>query len=270
MKNFSLLMAVYAKDNPQHLREALISVLKNSILPTEYVIVQDGPITPEIESTITEFQEKLNIKRVEIEKNVGLGMALAKGIHACSYDWVARFDSDDICSEHRFEKQLMAISQNKDIDIISCYIEEFEHNSQTVKSLRKVPCTHQEILKYAKRRSPFNHMGVMYRKSKVLEAGNYQPDFLYEDYSLWVRMLHLGCTADNIPEPLVKARIGNGMLERRGGWKYAINELKSQNKFRVLGFLSTFEFLRNVIIRFPSRLAPISIRKFIYEKYLRK
>ena len=38
--------------------------------------------------------------------NKGLGLALTDGVLACSYDFIARMDTDDIAREDRFEIQL--------------------------------------------------------------------------------------------------------------------------------------------------------------------
>lgn len=73
------------------------------------------------------------------------------------------------------------------IAISSGYIEEFETNPRQPVSTRRVPLTSDAIHRYLKRRSPFNHMAVMFRKNAVLAAGNYQSVPFFEDYDLWVR-----------------------------------------------------------------------------------
>ncbi len=65
-------------------------------------------------------------------------------------------------------------------------------------------------------------------------------------------------------------RAGNEMFKRRGGLKYAISEVKAQHNFYTIGFLSFFEFFKNVIIRVPVRIIPNGLRAFIYEQLLRQ
>ena len=60
------------------------------------------------------------------------------------------------------------------------------------------------------------------------------------------------------------------MIKRRGGWKYAINDIKSQLSFYKMGFLSLEILLYNIIIRITVRLVPNFLRTFIYKKCLRK
>lgn len=268
--DFSLLMSVYGKDSSLAFREALESVNNATVKPTELCLVIDGKIDFHLEGVIDEYRESLNINIVRLATNVGLGKALSEGLNHCKYEWIARFDSDDICHPKRFEQQLVFVSKNQDVDIVGSWVGEFESDPKFSHAIKRAPVLHLEVIKYAKYRNPFNHMSVMYRKSAVLAAGGYQDDYLYEDYALWVRMIKNGCVTANIPEILVYARTGNGMEIRRGGVKYAKSEIKAQFGFYKIGFLSIAELVRNLSIRVPVRLLPGSFRKFIYRKTLRR
>jgi len=270
MISFSVLMSVYKNDDPIFFRDALISLCKSTAVPDEVVLVVDGPIGCELDEQISCFKNLLNLNIVRLETNNGLGRALHYGFEQCSNDWIARFDSDDICHEERFKKQLDFINANPNVDVLGTWIAEFESEPHHAHAYRKLPCEHRDILRYAKSRNPFNHMTVMYRKSSVLAAGGYQDDYLYEDYALWVRMIKNGCVTANIPEFLVYARTGNGMEVRRGGIKYAKSEVKAQFNFYKLGFISLIELINNLAVRVPIRLVPGSVRKFIYRQTLRR
>ena len=101
-------MSVYKNEKPYYLREALESVVQQTVMPNEIVIVKDGLLTEELDAAINEYSEKyptlFNI--VPFEKNRGLGLALKDGVLACSYEYIARMDTDDICKVNRFEKQI--------------------------------------------------------------------------------------------------------------------------------------------------------------------
>lgn len=268
--SFSLLMSVYGKDSPEAFRDALYSVKHSTIKPSELCLVIDGEISGHLQDVIDEYKNHIEMNLVRLVTNVGLGKALSEGLSHCKYEWVARFDSDDVCHSTRFEKQLLFISKNQSVDIVGSWIGEFENDPNDSHAIKKTPVGHQEIVKCAKSRNPFNHMTVMYKKTAVLAAGGYQDDYLYEDYALWVRMITNGCLTANIPEVLVYARTGNGMEIRRGGLKYAKSEVKAQYNFYEIGFLSIAELVRNLAIRVPVRLLPGSVRKFIYRKTLRR
>ncbi|EIA4708780.1 TPA: glycosyltransferase [Vibrio cholerae] len=269
---FSLLLSVYRNDSPCHLYQALFSVWDEQIVkPDQIVLVKDGPLTQELDAEIERWCNKLGfvLKVVQLPINVGLGRALSHGLSECAYEWVARFDSDDISHPLRFKKQLEYIKQHPHVDIVGTWIAEFEYEYNKIHAYRRLPVEHSHISSFAKKRNPFNHMTVMYRKDKVLDAGSYQDNYLYEDYALWVRMINNGAVTANMPEVLVYARTGNGMEIRRGGIKYAKSEILAQLGFYQIGFINKRQFYTNLLLRVPVRLVPGGIRKLIYRKFLR-
>ena len=232
---FSVLMSVYYKESPKFLYEALESVLTQTVMPSEIVCIKDGLLTEELELILNEFSTKYNdiFKFIGFDENKGLGYALRIGVEECSYEIIARMDTDDIARKDRFEKQLNIISE-QNIDIVGSNILEFDGNINNIISKREVPSTFESIKEYAKKRNPFNHMTVMYKKTAVLKAGNYKEFLWFEDYNLWVRMIVSGAKMYNIDEALVYARTGTAMFERRGGLTYVKREYSMQKDMRRL------------------------------------
>ncbi len=268
---FSLLMSVYQYDDAKFFKQALRSIEANSVKPTDFVLVCDGALTPELDEIIEDYTNRLLINVVRLPHNVGLGRALQTGVNHCQYEWIARFDADDICVSDRFAKQVAYINDNPNVDVVGGQIIEFANDPNEEGARKKiVPTSYRQIDKYAKSRNPINHMTVMFKKSAVLEAGNYQHAPLYEDYDLWVRMLMKGFKFANIDEGLVYVRAGNNMYRRRGGLEYAKQEIKMQHGFYKLGFFSCLQLVKNLTLRTPIRLIPSSIRGLIYSKILRQ
>ncbi|MCZ6132572.1 glycosyltransferase [Campylobacter ureolyticus] len=270
--NFSVLMSIYFKEKPSNFNRAMQSIWdEQSIKPSEIVLVEDGKLTDELYSAINLWKERLghNLKVIKLKENLGLGDALAMGLKECNFALVARMDSDDISLPKRFEKQLEIFRISENIDICSSWISEFETDESNVYAYRKLPESHNDIVKFAKLRSPLNHVAVMFKKSAVLQAGNYEKMLLIEDYYLWVRMILKGFKFYNIQEVLVNVRAGKDQLTRRQGLKYAINELKVQYLFYKMGFLNLYEFLRNSVLKFSVRIMPKFILRVVY-KILRR
>lgn len=266
---FSVLMSVYAKENPEWLRLSLDSVFNQTLPPNEVVLIEDGPITKALSDVIEEFKSKYHTLKVFPQKeNKGLGTALNIGLQHCSYELVARMDTDDICRPNRFEKQIELFEKDADLDICSSLIDEFEGNIKNIRSQRLLPENHEDIIKYAHQRCPVNHPTVVYKKSKVLAADGYQG--FPEDYILWINMIMNGCKFYNLQESLLWFRFSYDVYRRRGGWKYAKNDIKAQWNFYKMGFTSFSEFLTNAIIRGIVRLVPNSLRVFTYKYLLRK
>ncbi|MDP1086604.1 amylovoran biosynthesis protein AmsE, partial [Klebsiella pneumoniae] len=75
--------------------------------------------------------------------------------------------------------------------------------------LKSVPILHEDIVKFAQKRSPFNHMTVAYKKSVIDKVGGYQHHLYMEDYNLWLRVIGAGYKVGNHPNVLLYARVGN-------------------------------------------------------------
>lgn len=270
-ENYSVLMSVYYKEKPEYLREAMQSMFDQTVPTNDFVLVCDGPLTKELDSVIEEkLKEHLELHVVRLKENGGLGNALNYGMKFCKNELVARMDSDDISYPNRCEKQLEIFQKMKKVSVCSGIIEEFIENKECVENMRILPEKNWEIILYAKRRNPFNHPCVMYKKSDVLAAGGYQDFFLLEDYYLWVRMLLNDCQGYNLQEPLLWMRTGSELYKRRGGWKYA----KAQNRlFKIMkekGLIKQGEYYSSISVRIIGALMSNRMRQFLYKKVLRK
>lgn len=268
---FSVLMSLYAKERPEYLRESLDSVFAQSLPPDEVVLVEDGPLTPELYAVLDEYgKAHEELKRVPLEHNGGLGKALNEGLKHCSYDLIARMDTDDIAKPDRFEKQIRLFELHPLAEVVSCWIDEFEGTSDNIVSTRKLPEYPYELFNYGKKRCPINHPAVIFRKESVLFAGGYRHFPLFEDYYLWVRLLLNGAHFYNIQESLLLFRTSPDMFKRRGGLKHALTEIKFQRHINKIGYISTARMCANILIRFTTRMIPNSLRELVYKKLLRK
>lgn len=270
---FSVLMSVYFKDVPSFLDAALNSILHQSVMPAEIVLVKDGKLSSELEMVIDCFSDKYScLKIINLESNMGLGEALSVGLRHCSYEYVARMDSDDISVYNRFEVQVEFLNTNSDFALVGGNIEEFDKLPGDLKQFRNLPETHAEIMRIAKFRSPVNHPTIMFRKSQVLECGGYNNDILlWEDYALFVRMLNAGLKFYNLQTVVLHFRIGDGykMIKRRSGMRYALNEIKFATYAKKIGFFSVTDYLKYILIKPPARILPARILFFIYKKFFR-
>ena len=272
MINFSVLIPVYYKEKAEYFKQTLESVINQTVIPSEIVIVKDGMLTEALENVIEEFinNTKIKIKIIPLTENVGAGTALAIGIKECSYEYIARIDSDDIAVNNRFELQTTFLEENPEFDIISGYIEEFNEKSLQKTYIRKVPVTDSEIKKYIKYRSPLNQSAAMYKKESILKIGNYGNLRKMEDYDLWIRAVKNNLKLYNIPEILLKVRVENNTYKKRGGLKYIKIIVYIQNRLKANGIISTKEQIKNTIFRSLVAIMTSGLRKYVYLKFLRK
>jgi glycosyltransferase involved in cell wall biosynthesis len=268
---FSVLMSVYHKDEPLFLERSLQSLMNQTLLPAQIVLVADGPLTDELDNVINQFvsiySEYFTI--VRLSTNQGPAKAWRTGLETCKHQFVARMDADDISLPTRFEKQINFFKQNPHIDVVGTFYYEFEDNENNIIALKKFPTSHNELFKYSKKQCPLCHPSVMYKKQSVIQAGNYTEEWKLIDYGLWMRMFYTGCNFANIPESLLMFRGGQNIVSRRGGLKYMNMEYNFLKKCFHNGYISSFEFMYNCLTRLSVRLLPPSMRKFLYFHLLR-
>jgi glycosyltransferase involved in cell wall biosynthesis len=274
--HFTVALCVYIKDNPKYFKEALESIVNQTKLPSQVVIVVDGEIN-KLLSDVIEAMKKVFIKLhidCDIEylpNNVGHGKARRLSIEKAKYQLIALMDADDISRSYRFQKQLEAFKNNPMLSIVGGQIAEIQHNTKKEIGKRVVPQTDAEIKHYIKSRCPFNQMTVMFKKDAVLEAGNYQDFFHNEDYYLWIRMYLKGFSFYNLEDVLVDVRVNEEFYARRGGWRYFMSEYKILHIMYKNGIISLPKYLFNVTIRFVLQVVlSDGMRGYIFKKLARK
>lgn len=271
-KGYSVLMSVYHKEKPEYLKQAIASIQAQTLPTDDFVLVCDGPLNDALDAVIAKKQQEMGktLNVVRLAKNGGLGNALNEGIKHCKNELVARMDSDDIAYQDRCEKQIAVFYKHPEVSICSGIVEEFTSTPDVVDAKRVPPEAHEEIVEFAKKRNPFNHPCVMYKKSAVEAVGSYQDFYLLEDYYLWLRMLMAGYQGYNIQESLLHMRAGSDMYLRRHGWKYAKTQARLFKFMKSQGFIDEGQYIKSCVIRSGSALAPNWLRKLMFEKVLRK
>lgn len=271
--HFSVCMSVYKNDHAVDFLTALRSIsTEQTVVPDEIILVADGPISEELHNTIAVFtSEYTNLHFIQLPTNQGHAIARQTAIDAAANEWVAIMDSDDIAERQRFEKQLEYIETHPTVDVIGGQIIEFAQTPDQVMGQRIVPITDEEIKKYLKARCPMNFVTVMMRKSALSAVGGIIDWYCEEDYYLWIRMCIAGHVFANVRDNLVYVRTGNGMYQRRGGWKYFSSERDVQKYMLKHHLISIPRYLYNVFGRFIVQVAmPNKVREIVFKTFFRK
>ncbi|MBE5996940.1 MAG: glycosyltransferase [Lachnospiraceae bacterium] len=267
-RTYSVLMSVYAKEDAVNLAQSMESIFLQTAPTDDFVLVCDGPLTSELNKVIDEYQEQypdiLHVLR--LERNEGLGNALNKGLMLCKNDLVARMDSDDLSYPDRCEKELGLFEAFPELDIVSGTIEEFTDDPEVITGSRSLPASYPEILHFSRKRNPFNHPAVMFRKEAVEKAGGYNERFhLFEDYYLWIRMLQKGCHGANLKDPILKMRTSESQMLRRGGYRYTKDMLAFHRWILRSGWSRPLDFLTGAVPHAVVCLLPNRLRLRIYQ-----
>lgn len=266
----SICMSVYKNDNSDYVRQAIDSIIFQTVTPNEIVLVVDGLISNSLASLIDKYETNDLFHIIRLPQNQGLGNALRIAVSKAKNDIIARMDSDDIALPDRFEKQLRCFEKDENLSVVGGSITEFIDTSENVVASRVCPSTDKEIKKFMKSRCGFNHMTVMFKKADVLKAGNYQDWHYNEDYYLWLRMMQQGCKFKNLEDILVNVRVGRDMYARRGGWKYFKSEYRLQKYMWKQHIVGLPIFVYNVIGRFMVEVMMTNrMRAWVFQNLLR-
>lgn len=270
--NYSVLITVYKSDNPDYFKLSLESMLKQTKPTNDLVIVKDGYVTKELQAIIDYYVAIYPgiISQVQLKKNLGLGLALNEGLKVCKNELIARMDADDISNLERCEKQVAMFELYPNLDIVGCPVKEFIGDPTNIVGKRDVPLDNESIYKYCKRRDPFNHPTVIYKKSKVLAYGPYGDYRKNQDTDLWIKLLSSGCKCANHPDYLLMFRFDERTYIRRKSWintklliKIRWNAYKSR-------FCSVIDFSFVVAAQICIYILPEKFQRFVYTKLLRK
>jgi hypothetical protein len=232
------------------------------------VLVVDGPVGDALERQVTAAEKDYRIEVVRLADNEGVAKALNAGLARIQTEWMVRADADDYNLPQRFRRLAEFIRSNPGLDLVGSAILELEQDGTPV-AVRDVPWRHEDILRFIKRRSPFNHMTIACRKCLVESCGGY-PEIYKEDYALWAIMITSGARCANLAEVLVHATGGKELYRRRGGIRYALAERDIQNLLVRLGLKSRLRAVLDGVARSSVFIAPVSLRRLVYETLLRR
>lgn len=278
MLKFSVIMSIYKSDKPELVRVALDSLLQQTLLPNEIVIVADGPVPAQLEEVVKSLKFKVQSLKLPIEvtylpqeKNGGLGEAMRIAAEAAKYDYLARMDSDDICLPDRFEKQMKCFEEDPELSLVGGMITEFDGEPENIIAKRILPLEDAEIKKMMRGRCAVNHVTVIFKKADLIKSGNYQPFWKQEDHYLWARMMEHGCKFRNIPDVVVNVRSGKDQIARRGGLRFYKSVVRVFWYMYRHGLISFGYFLYICTVRgIVQVLMPNRLRTWVYLHLLRK
>lgn len=263
---FSVVMAVYKNDCVEWFRQAVDSILDQTVASNDIVIVRDGTVSPELEQALVEY-EKIHkeITVARLEQNVGAGRARNEGVKYTKNSLVAIMDADDISLPNRFELQLEKFASNPELALVGGQISEFECDPSNITGYRRVPTEYEAIKKFARYRSPINNMTIMLRKDKFLAVGGYADMNRAEDYYMVSAMIAKAFLINNIPDTVVNYRVDSSNIHRRKSWSAVRENIVARWKIYRIGTSSLVGFLMSsagqiVLLMLPNRATKLMFK----------
>jgi glycosyltransferase involved in cell wall biosynthesis len=197
----SVIMAFYNVE--RFIEEAIQSVLNQSFTDFEFIIINDCSPDKSFEIAQKYAKKDSRIILINNEKNLGCAEARNVGLNIAKGEYVAIFDSDDVCMPDRLAVQVDYLEKNPDVFLVGgsfYYINEkggvidkviLDINSDSTRlKLPKENCIHNPTVM-------FRDLNYRYR-DKFVPA---------EDYDLWLRMLTDDKKMVVISNILIKYRI---------------------------------------------------------------
>jgi amylovoran biosynthesis glycosyltransferase AmsE len=268
MLAFSAVMSVYAGDKPEQLAAAVESLLNQTTLAKEIILVRDGPVSKDLQNELDQLKLNKAVNIIELAYNTGAANARQVGINASKTEIIALMDADDICVNNRFEAQLETMKRTN-ADVVGGVIEEFDQSVGDLKIRRVMPVDHDEIARLSMWRNPINNVTLMFKKSVFQQSGGYSDVRLSEDWDFILKVLASGFRVHNSPDTLVHVRSGNSMLARRRRMEQVIAEIKLFWRMYNNGIMSFWHLVANTIVRLVVRILPVSFTRMLYAKFLR-
>lgn len=199
MPKISVLMPIY-KTNPAYLSQAIESILLQTFIDFEFIILDDCPDDSR-ENIVKQFKDS-RINYICNEKNIGISGSRNKLLSLSKGEYLAIFDHDDISLSTRFEKQVKYLDSHPEVGVVSSNMKMI-HSGEILKNPEGDLAIKSELF-YG---CVVAHTASMIRKN-VLTKYNLVWEEEYspcEDYMLWARLIDKTMFY-NIQEVLVNYR----------------------------------------------------------------
>lgn len=269
-QQYSVILPLYKNDTARWFTAALESITTQTIPSDDIVVVVDGPIGSMLEKALHAARDTHpEVSVVRIEKNHGLWNALNIAMAQAKHELIMRMDADDIAVPERAAIQLAAFAADPALSVMGGQIAEFENEPDNIVSHRRVPTAHDDIVAFAKLRSPFNHPTVMFKKSVVQQSGGYAKLRRMEDYDLWARLLMAGAQTANTDKVLLYYRLSRANQQRKNSWQQQKEAIALHRRFLRMGFVTWPQYMVATTVKLGYFLLPSSLKSLFYKKLLR-
>jgi len=248
----------------QFLRETLLSIEGQTYRDFELIMVCDTSMRSELEKFIGQVHINF-FYRILDTKLRGVAFAANLGIAAADGEYTARWDSDDLCDPHRFERQIEELSKDSFLAIIGTKVEIINEDGIPSRFQKfKFYEDDASIRRALKYRQPLLHSSLIFRADVLHHNKGYLHGSTSEDHELFIRIARDNSLRfKNIPDVTTYYRRHSAQLSDLSNQKNAF--------FEIAGFMFS-EFLRTgnllyifgMIVNFP----PLRRIRYLYRRFL--
>lgn len=216
----SVVMPAYNVE--KYVEEAVRSILDQTFLDFEFIIVDDGSTdrTPEILRSFSDPRIRLLFN----EKNEGNYPARNRGCRLARGKYIAVMDADDVAMPERLEKQVNYLESNPNLVALGS---EYSLSSRECKN--NVPLKYEDICFSLLKDFSLLHPSLMVKSSIFYNLGGYNEEYIYaSDYDLFCR-LALSGEVENLSDILMiyrkhEKQISSSKKGDQGKFAYKIRQ----------------------------------------------
>lgn len=215
----------------------MLASIENQTYTNWEVLVWDNGST---DGTLEELEKWIPSRlpgRIIKNAPLSLSESLAKLVEQSNTEFCARIDSDDINFLDRLEKQVSFLFSHPEIAVVGSQMRLIDDEGVICGNL-DVPLHHDDIIHMMLYKNSISHPSVLFRRSKILQIGNYNRLDNIEDYDLWLRVATCYRLA-NLKEFLVSYRVHNKSTTqiaiRENRLKDAVDNCISKNSYSLFG-----------------------------------
>lgn len=213
MTKVSVIMSTY-KEKEIFLRKSIESILNQTYIDFEFIIILDNPQNEEHKMIVNEYVQKDSRVRFFVnEKNMGLTSSLNRGVSLAKGEYICRMDADDISMPYRLEKQIAYLVQN-DYDLIGGITQMVDENDRIIYSIKTIPHDFERIRKIIKYNQCLAHPTWLGKKNIFIDLEGYRNIPLCEDYDFTLRAILRGYKVSNLNETVLQYRMTSNSLSR--------------------------------------------------------
>lgn len=200
----SVVMAV--RNGQSYLAEAIDSVLAQTLIDFEFLIVDDGS-SDDTAAILKRYEARDARVRVIRQENTGLTRALNVALAKARGRYIARMDADDVSEPDRFSAQVNYMDERPELVALGCKLSLIDPDGEHL-AHRQPPVSHDAIVaRLLEGDGAIPHPSAMIRHDALRAAGGYREEFACaQDLDLWLRLSEIGALA-NLDRPLLRYRL---------------------------------------------------------------
>jgi alpha-1,3-rhamnosyltransferase len=216
-------------NHERYVEQAIMSAINQTYKSIELIIIDDGS-TDKSPYIIKELLNKIDSSIIvfRVQNNIGLSKTLNKAIAMANGDFIAFLASDDAYLPKRIE-ECMNVLLNSKSDVCAVYSDGFIIDEVGMKigrfSDKYIVPIGKNVYKELIIGNWIPSMGILYRKSSILECGLFDENLKVEDYDMLMR-LSQRFKFKYIPKPL--------FLYRWHGLNYSSDKVKMEEQTKLI------------------------------------